>query len=315
MSKKNDIWMPLYIGDYLAATPHLSAEESGAYLHLLMHQWKNGSLPADSEALRRIARVEKDAWSNAWAMLEPFFDIANSMPTQMNLERIREEWNTKKASASGKARAAAGKRWEKDAPSMAQAMPQPCPSSSPSSSSSQEPNPVPPEAIAKAVQVEAAIFGIKPLVILTDVCRRELDIGIPPDKVREALVSAWQRFKAAAPHLEYLWGAEKFFGEGHWKDESAWPWKEGTLGSDKKNQTGRVSPATQRGRESRDAIRAAAARRYGVDAVEADGGSAGVHAEPDAARGNAGHVPDGVGRDRATGRPKDVSGRVVEGAT
>jgi uncharacterized protein YdaU (DUF1376 family) len=128
---KTDIWMPLYIGDYIAATTHLSAEESGAYLHLLMHEWKNGSLPADTESLRRIARVERDAWSNAWAVLERFFDHASGIPIQMNLERIRNGWNEKKAVATEKATNAAKKRW-KDAPSNAQALPQPCPSSSPS---------------------------------------------------------------------------------------------------------------------------------------------------------------------------------------
>ena len=139
---KPDIWMPLYIGDYLSATTHLSAEESGAYLHLLMHQWKNGSLPADSESLRRIARVDKDAWSIAWAVLGLFFDHAQGFPVQLRLERIRVEWQDKKTKSEAKATAAANARWAKqviDAPSIAsstpQAMPQPCPSSSSSPTS------------------------------------------------------------------------------------------------------------------------------------------------------------------------------------
>ena len=132
MPSKPDIWMPLYIGDYLAATTHLGALESGAYLHLLMHQWKNGSLPPDSESLRRIARVEKDAWGNAWEMLEAFFSFSTGRPVQMKMERIRAEWQSKKDSAIEKAKTAARKRW--DAPSNAQAMPHSCPSSSSSPS-------------------------------------------------------------------------------------------------------------------------------------------------------------------------------------
>lgn len=150
MSKeKADIWMPLYIGDYLSATTHLSAEESGGYLHLLMHAWKNGSLPSDPEALRRIARIDRDAWSNAWAMLQPFFDIcSDGSPVQKNLERIRSDWNTRKAASVEKARVAAEARWNKNAPSNAssipssnaQAMPQTCPSPSPSPSSIKKPS-------------------------------------------------------------------------------------------------------------------------------------------------------------------------------
>jgi len=151
MSKeKADIWMPLYIGDYLSATTHLSAEESGGYLHLLMHAWKNGSLPSDMEGLRRIARIDKDAWSNAWAMLQPFFDMSSGgAPVQKNLERIRNEWNDKKVASTEKARVAAEARWNKNAPSNApsippsnaQAMPQRCPSSSPSSIEEQQQKP------------------------------------------------------------------------------------------------------------------------------------------------------------------------------
>jgi len=128
--------MPLYIGDYLADTQHLSAEQSGAYLHLLMHSWKVGPLPTDQEALRRIARIEKDAWSNAWTVLAPFFRPSdNGGLIQPRLEIERAAWGAKKATSIAKARDAANKRWKPSwdadassiAPSNAQAMPEPCP--------------------------------------------------------------------------------------------------------------------------------------------------------------------------------------------
>jgi uncharacterized protein YdaU (DUF1376 family) len=138
--RRPDIWMPLYIGDYLADTQHLSAEQSGAYLHLLMHSWKVGPLPTDQEALRRIARVEKDAWSIAWAVLIAFFkQIEDGSLVQPRLEVERAAWGAKKEASVAKARDAARRRWSQMrgadassiAPSTAQAMLERCPSPPP----------------------------------------------------------------------------------------------------------------------------------------------------------------------------------------
>jgi uncharacterized protein YdaU (DUF1376 family) len=127
--------MPLYIGDYLAETQHLSAEQSGAYLHLLMHEWRVGPLPLDLEVLRRIARVERDAWSNAWAMLEHFFtrSEAGYMQARLEVEKVKSQENRERFSNRGKA--GAKKRWSKmheHATSNAQALLDEWPSPSPS---------------------------------------------------------------------------------------------------------------------------------------------------------------------------------------
>jgi uncharacterized protein YdaU (DUF1376 family) len=56
---KVDIWMPIYIGDYLRDTVALTDAEHGAYLLLLMHYWlKNGEIGSDIEWLAKAARTD-----------------------------------------------------------------------------------------------------------------------------------------------------------------------------------------------------------------------------------------------------------------
>lgn len=69
----NRPWMPLYIADYLADTAHLNASQSGAYLHLIMHYWQTGKLPAEDQALARIARMTPAEWAKAKSVIAAFF--------------------------------------------------------------------------------------------------------------------------------------------------------------------------------------------------------------------------------------------------
>ena len=125
---KTDIWMPLYIGDYFAGTQHLSCEESGAYLHLLMFSWMNGPLPSNEESLRRIARVEPSAWGDTWRMLQAFFkQCSDGKWVQDRLERERAAWLQRRTVYSERAAEAAKKRWKNapsNAPSIPEAMPE-----------------------------------------------------------------------------------------------------------------------------------------------------------------------------------------------
>ena len=50
-----DVYMPLYVRDFLTSTFGWTAEERGHYLTLLMLAWDRGGLPAELEQLERLS--------------------------------------------------------------------------------------------------------------------------------------------------------------------------------------------------------------------------------------------------------------------
>src|SRR5262245_35128061 len=65
-------WMPLFLGDLLADTLHLSGQEFGAYGLLFCHAWKHdAAIPC--EDLQRVARINNSHWYRVRPKLEPFF--------------------------------------------------------------------------------------------------------------------------------------------------------------------------------------------------------------------------------------------------
>ena len=67
-------WMPLYVGDYLAKTTHLTTEQHGAYLLLILHYWANGGLPHDENQLMAIAKMDAGKWYGNRVAIAKFFD-------------------------------------------------------------------------------------------------------------------------------------------------------------------------------------------------------------------------------------------------
>jgi uncharacterized protein YdaU (DUF1376 family) len=69
----NRPWMPLYVGDYLGDTGHLTTTQHGAYLLLMMHYWRKGELPDDDRQLSKIAKLPLKTWCDYRATLQDFF--------------------------------------------------------------------------------------------------------------------------------------------------------------------------------------------------------------------------------------------------
>lgn len=97
--------MPMFWGDYLRDTGHLSPAEHGAYLMLIAHQWTTAKpLPDDDDLLRRIARMTAREWRSARRVIEPFFCVQDGEWSQKRVEaeltRAREAYERRSNAGS-----------------------------------------------------------------------------------------------------------------------------------------------------------------------------------------------------------------------
>lgn len=103
---KVDIYMPLYVRDFLTSTLGWSAEERGHYLTLLMVAWDRGGLPAELEHIERLS----PGVSAVWPMLQDKFPVDDDgLRRNARLEKHRDrcvELKEKRVEAARRAAAA-----------------------------------------------------------------------------------------------------------------------------------------------------------------------------------------------------------------
>ena len=98
-------YMPLYVADYLADAAHLTTEEHGAYLLLIMTYWQRGKpLPADPDRLARIARMPSERWADVQRTLSEFFALVDGhwhhKRIDAELDKVRDKSEKAKKAAS-----------------------------------------------------------------------------------------------------------------------------------------------------------------------------------------------------------------------
>jgi uncharacterized protein YdaU (DUF1376 family) len=154
-SVKVDIFMPIYIGDYLRDTRDLSTEEHGAYFLILMSMWTaGGKLPA--ARLNRFALTTEAHWPAIWEVIGRFFEVTDGIATQKRLSEElvraleRREVGVARGMASVAARRAKYGTAQPDSKSKASREqvglgPDTAPNGSPNSSPSPSPSPSPSE--------------------------------------------------------------------------------------------------------------------------------------------------------------------------
>lgn len=97
-------FMQLYVSDYLGDTRHLSCEQHGAYMLVLMTMWNaGGSLPDDDVKLARIVGLSLKKWKAMRGDVIAFFDVTGSV---LSHNRMTKE--LQKSDAKSQSRASAG---------------------------------------------------------------------------------------------------------------------------------------------------------------------------------------------------------------
>jgi uncharacterized protein YdaU (DUF1376 family) len=103
----SDIWFPFYIGDYLGDTMHLTTEEHGAYILLIMYYWKNnGAIENNKNLLKNITKISQKKLQNVLTLF-------SEKEGYLHHKRIDEEL-LKAQSKSQKAKESAEARWQKE---------------------------------------------------------------------------------------------------------------------------------------------------------------------------------------------------------
>jgi uncharacterized protein YdaU (DUF1376 family) len=112
---KVDVYLPLYVRDFLTATIGWSAEERGHYLTLLMIQWDRGGLPCELASLERISPGVASAWP---VLADKFPQDHDGQLRNAKLEEHRRRCVEIKQRRSQAGKSAANERWSGDASRM-----------------------------------------------------------------------------------------------------------------------------------------------------------------------------------------------------
>lgn len=130
--------LPLWTDAYLGDTAHLTNEEHGVYLRLLMFAWRSPDccLPDDDKRLAIMTGMTDKKWRAIRPVISAFWTIENGSWTQKRLTKERDFVRGK----SEKNRDAAKARWNgkplenkeaHDADAMPAHMPEPCQTNAP----------------------------------------------------------------------------------------------------------------------------------------------------------------------------------------
>lgn len=200
--------MQLYVGDYLKDTRHLTAEQHGAYLLLLMSMWANGGdLPNDPKKLARLASCTASRWAKISDDVLAFFEVDGDVVTQARLRvelKKAQEKSIKRAEAG--TRGGEAKSLKDNKADLANASGLPCHSSEP------EPD-TPPEDKSSVGDAQARKPGF-------EVWWEAYPAAVAKPKARAAYAYAVSRLAGSVvcPHATLLDGLSRSIASARWAD-------------------------------------------------------------------------------------------------
>lgn len=107
-------WVPLYLDAYIGNTMHLTCEEHGAYLQLMLAYYRTeNSLPASDRSLSAIVKLPMDRWLEAKPTLAAFFREDGNRWHHDRIDSEIFERSAKHAQSIAQAQAASAARWGK----------------------------------------------------------------------------------------------------------------------------------------------------------------------------------------------------------
>lgn len=113
-------WFPFYCADYLLddAVDELTLEQEGAFLRLLCHQWREGSIAADEASLRKkLKRCDPRKFRSIWSRLSVHFEPISDgrlINPKLNSLRVAAMDESRKQAKRAK------DRWDRVAPAYAE---------------------------------------------------------------------------------------------------------------------------------------------------------------------------------------------------
>jgi hypothetical protein len=208
---------------------------------LLDEQWIEGSLPTSMAALAEICQCPVKGMEKAWPDIAPCFDESDGRLINLKLESLRtaqDSTRVKRIEAGrlgglAKQSLANAKHLVEAKNQMVEA-PSNCHIAEQSNSRAVEDAcDITPEMVARAVMEELGISGRYLPTVVGNVARTEMNRGRTADEVKADMIAGYQDYEKNAGKLKWPINAEKFFGEGNWRNRAAWPWKEGESASER----------------------------------------------------------------------------------